>query len=215
MSEINTDDMLAIHATLRRELSRIPQLVARAGELDSDDREAVISHWSMVSRCLTAHHSGEDEILWPLLRQRRPEARELVDTLEAEHERLHDLVGRADEIIGSWDTEAEETEECARITAELAETLRSHSACEESELLPLIPGAVTVDEWAQLPAHAQQAFSPPEMMTVMGMILEELPPPAKDGMLSALPEPARNAWVAFGEAQYRDYSNRIASIANG
>lgn len=206
--------MLAVHAALRRELAALPSLVARAADLDSDARATVVTHWSMVSRFLDSHHTGEDEILWPLLRQRRPESLELVDILEAEHGTLHELLGRANEIIGSWGEEADRVDECVQLVTELAATLQTHSAREESELLPLIPGAVTVEEWAQLPAHAQRAFSPPEMLIAMGMIMEELPPPAKDGMLSALPEPARNAWVAFGEAQYRDYSDRIRALAN-
>ncbi len=214
-SELNTADMLAVHAALRRELAALPALVARAADLDPNERATVVAHWSMVNRFLDSHHTGEDEVLWPLLRQRRPESVELVDALEAEHGKLHDLLDRADAIIGTWGEDADGIDECVQLVAELADSLRAHSAREESELLPLIPGTVTPEEWAQLPAHAQRAFSPPEMMIAMGMIMEELPPPAREGMLSALPEPARQAWIAFGEAQYRDYADRIAAIANG
>lgn len=214
--EFSTDDMLAIHAALRRELGKLPRLVAQADQLSDADRAAVAQHWTLVSRFLTAHHTGEDEVLWPLLRERRPESRELVDELEADHERFHALMAQGDEIIASWDVAAdqaaERAAECEQIAADLAEGLRVHSAREESELLPLIPGAVTAAEWAQLPQHAQRAFEPAEMFTVLGMIMEELPPLARAGMMAGMPEPAQQAWAAFGEGQYRAYADRINSI---
>ena len=215
--EFTTDDMLAIHAALRRELGKLPGLVARADQLSDADRAAVAQHWTIVSRFLTAHHTGEDEVLWPLLRERRPEARELVDALAADHERFHVLLARGDEIVAGWDgasdQSAEHVAECEQIATDLAEGLRVHAAREESELLPLIPGALTAEEWAQLPQHAQRAFAPEEMFTVLGMIMEELPPPAKAGMLAGMPEPARQAWTAFGGTQYRTYADRINAIA--
>lgn len=215
--EFTTADMLAIHAALRRELGKLPGLVAQADELSETDRATVAQHWTLVGRFLTAHHTGEDEVLWPVLRERRPAARELVDELEADHERFHALQEQGDEIIASWDEASDQTAErvaeCAQIAAELAEGLRAHAAREESELLPLIPGAVTAEEWALLPQHAQRAFAPDEMFLVLGMIMEELPPPAQAGMLAGMPEPAQQAWTAFGKEQYRAYADRINAIA--
>lgn len=219
--EFTTNDMLAIHAALRRELGKLPGLVAQADQLSAADRAAVAQHWTLVGRFLTAHHTGEDEVLWPVLRERRPETSELVDDLEADHERFHVLLAQGDEIVASWDVTADQTAdqvaervaECEQIAADLAEGLRAHAAREESELLPLIPGAVTAEEWAQLPQHAQRAFAPEEMFTVLGMIMEELPPPAQAVMLAGMPEPAQQAWTAFGKEQYRAYADRINAIA--
>lgn len=213
--ELDTRAMIAIHAALRRELGMMPDLVASANGADETRLEAIAGHWTLVSGFLSGHHEGEDEVLWPRLRERLPESIELVDALEADHVRLHALLDRGNEIVASWSDSEDvgDVDEVIGLTRTLAAILREHSAREESELLPLLPGVITVEEWDELPEHAQRSIAPDQMLLMLGMVLEDMPVPAQAGMLAPLPDPVRQAWESVGRDRYVAYAARVREIA--
>ena len=47
------------------------------------------------------------------------------------------------------------------------------------------------------------------MLYFLGAILEEASPPEREAMMANLPAPARFAWRAFGQRQYRRKVSRI------
>lgn len=213
--ELDTRAMIAIHTALRRELGIMPDLLAGANGADDTQVQTIAGHWTLVSSFLSGHHEGEDEVLWPRLRERLPESIELVDALEAEHVQLHALLDRGNEIVASWSDSEDvgDVEEVVDLTRDLAAILREHSAREESELLPLLSGVITIDEWDELPEHAQRSIAPDQMLLMLGMVLEDIPVPARAGMLATLPEPVRQAWESFGQDQYGAYVASVREIA--
>ena len=64
----DTDDMLMIHASFRREFALAPSL-ARATPPGARARaRRVADHLALIAKSLHDHHAGEDTVLWPALR---------------------------------------------------------------------------------------------------------------------------------------------------
>lgn len=76
-------DMFVVHAMFRREFGLMPGLV-RAVAAGGTGRAALVAdHVALMSEGLAAHHQGEDDHLWPLLRERCPvECAPLVAVME-------------------------------------------------------------------------------------------------------------------------------------
>ncbi|MQS37175.1 nitroreductase/quinone reductase family protein [Streptomyces katsurahamanus] len=91
--------------------------------------------------CLTAcqglhhHHTGEDQMMFPMLGERHPELAPVLERLREEHEKIAALLGDLQRVISSEGAEPlavlAETE---RLTAEL----ERHLDYEEEQLIPLL-----------------------------------------------------------------------------
>jgi hypothetical protein len=64
---VDTEGMLLIHRVIRRELSLAPRLV-RGAAGDPARSQRVGAHLTEMLYFLHTHHTGEDELLWPVLR---------------------------------------------------------------------------------------------------------------------------------------------------
>ena len=82
----DTRMMGIVHGALRRDLLRIREVVVTEPYPQGRQRRALGEHVVWLMRFLHAHHTSEDEGLWPLVRTRNPAAGELLDALEAEHQ---------------------------------------------------------------------------------------------------------------------------------
>ena len=149
------------------------------------------------------------------MRDRAPESAEMIDSMEDEHRRLHSAQARADAIVAEWSETGvgNRSEECAALASELVELLAAHSNREETELLPMVPGVITVEEWAQLPEHAQRNARPEDLPFVLGMIMEVMPVEARGFMLASLPEPVQQAWDAYGSAAFAAHDAEVRRLA--
>lgn len=75
-------DMYMVHTMFRREFAEAPAL-ARAVVDQAELAARVSAHLVLVTRFLHGHHRSEDDVLWPKLLERSPQAtRALVDTME-------------------------------------------------------------------------------------------------------------------------------------
>lgn len=211
----NTRDMVWVHSALRREFTRMPGLVESAANgTDAQRWPAVYDHWLLMSLFLAEHHGGEDQSLWPKLTERLPDQLDLIESMEAQHERIHDLLTRANAQFAAWGPDAapthEESEALVNDLNDLNAALDEHLAAEESQILPLVPGVITPPEWAELAANAQAALPGDKLFVVFGLILQDLSPDDQAAMLSVLPPPVIDLWNSAGKSQYEKYVARLA-----
>ena len=66
--------MLAAHAAFRRDLAQLARAAAFADLPDPGRRASVQAGWELFKRQLHLHHTAEDAIVWPALRERLPAA---------------------------------------------------------------------------------------------------------------------------------------------
>jgi hypothetical protein len=76
--------MVLIHRVIRREFGQLPRLFRSAAN-DRARSEVIGAHAREMLRFLHTHHTGEDELLFPLLRERAALDPELMDRMDAQH----------------------------------------------------------------------------------------------------------------------------------
>ena len=96
------NEMRVIHRVFRRELGALPELVRGVRDGDVARAGVVGGHAQFVLSALHVHHSGEDEYLWPLLLERAEPSTELIETMQAQHERVHEHVDRSQDLLDTW-----------------------------------------------------------------------------------------------------------------
>ncbi|MGC4109205.1 MAG: hemerythrin domain-containing protein [Nocardioides sp.] len=203
----DVNEMRVIHRVFRRELGALPDLVRRVPAGDVDRAAVVAQHATFVLTGLHIHHSGEDENLWPLLLARAAPSAALVETMQEQHERVHECVDRSQELLVTWRAGAgrESGEAFATSLEALCSALFEHLDQEERDILPLAAQHVSVEEWGRLGEHGRDSMSKSELPIMFGAILEDANPDERDKMLSLLPPPIRVFMRTLGARQYRRY----------
>ena len=101
--------MLAAHAAFRRDLAQLARAAAFADLPDPGRRASVRAGWELFKRQLHLHHTAEDEIVWPALRERLPRsdhAQSVLDAMEAEHQQIDPLLAAVDDAFARADARA-------------------------------------------------------------------------------------------------------------
>lgn len=204
-------DMFTVHRVFRREFPSIARLVreVRPGDLR---RAAVLGdHLRLVLAGLHMHHTGEDEILWPLLLDRAAPSASLIATMQAQHEGVERLTERVEPLLRAWTAEASPVrgEQLAQLVDDLDAALAEHLTLEEREILPLASRYVTEDEWATLGGHGTDAMTARQLPLMFGSLLEEATPDERRALLAALPAPVRVLMRLVGEPYYRRCISRV------
>jgi hypothetical protein len=86
--DTDVSDMYAVHKALLGALDAAPEYVADAGP-DSERVEVIGSFVDNVIEFLHVHHSGEDELVYPVLLQRCAESRSDLERVDDQHKLLH------------------------------------------------------------------------------------------------------------------------------
>ena len=203
-------EMYVIHRVFRRELALIPELVRGARDGDMPRAQTVGEHVRLVLAGLHMHHVGEDNVLWPRLIERAAPSTGLVETMQAQHQRVDDCVQQIEPALAAWLTDASKVraERLAQAVEDLAALLVAHLDLEEQEVLPLIERYITVAEWASLGEHGRDAMTKRQLPLMFGSILEDADADERTLMLSALPFPIRIVMRTVGARQYRRYVRR-------
>ncbi|NDU71305.1 hemerythrin domain-containing protein [Actinomadura sp. DSM 109109] len=186
--------MYAMHNALRRELEHLAKVTARE---DDDPRRilAAAAGWELFKTALHAHHTAEDEALWPVLRQTlhgRADDLALLDAMEAEHAAVDPLIEAID--IGA--------EPVGDLVDALATALTAHLAHEEKEALPLIDATMTPEQ-VQNFGQVHGRHVGPDAPRVLPWLLDGVDEATAASTLSVLPEPARAAFETQWRPAYR------------
>jgi iron-sulfur cluster repair protein YtfE (RIC family) len=142
--------LIDIHSHLRIELNRICELVRQVsdGSLTVNvarsqinlmalrsDRWTVGAHCASYCYLLTAHHTLEDQAMFPGLRQVDSRLGPVLDRLAEEHEIISQVLTRLDAALIDFVTESEAGDgQLHKIVDQLSDALLSHLSYEEREL---------------------------------------------------------------------------------
>jgi hemerythrin-like domain-containing protein len=148
----DTRMMGIVHSALQRDLLRAREVLA--GQPPPGDRQgrALGGHVVWLMEFLHAHHSAEDEGLWPKVRSRNPGAGDLLDSLEADHARI---APAADALAAAARTYANATTDGPRAALveaidRLVDVLFPHLDREVAEAMPVVAASITAREWDEV-----------------------------------------------------------------
>jgi hemerythrin-like domain-containing protein len=198
--------MLAAHHALTGALDAAPAWVAKAG-VDSERVEVIGSFCENVIEFLHVHHTGEDELVYPVLEQRCAESRSELERVNEQHTLLHAPMEAARSAVAAWRAAPSTDHAQAVIDAlgAIAELLRPHLAEEETVILPIAAQWMSPEEWGSLPGHAMKSFGADKPWLMAGLVLEQLDQEHRDGMLAGMPPEMRTMWIEQMEPAFNAF----------
>jgi hemerythrin-like domain-containing protein len=134
----DTTMMSVVHDALRRDLARLQSALSASPPPGNAQRRALAGHIDWMMDFLHHHHHGEDTGLWPLLRQRDPQAGPLLDRMETEHARIAlavELLRQAARRYAINGSEQDRASAADTLSA-LTEPLLPHLRGEEDDAMP-------------------------------------------------------------------------------
>ena len=170
--------MLATHAALRRDLEHVQRLDARN------------EGYGVFEQMLRAHHETEDELLWPVVREAvagRADDLALLDQMEAEHHEIEPALEALDRGLAKG-------KPSAQAKANLETRLRDHLTHEERDMLPLIDGTLTAEQWAAFGQASAQRMGP-NMAVYLPWMLEGADDDTKKHVLAMIPPPVQKLYA--------------------
>jgi hemerythrin-like domain-containing protein len=203
--------MVVIHRVFRREFGLLPALIRGVAADDLERAKVVADHANGLLRFVHVHHSGEDELLWPVLLDRVAVESDLIMRMEHQHEHVAALLPQAQEQLSVWAAmpAPERGAQLAGTFEEIASVLNEHLGEEENQILPLVEANLTVEEWSRLGQHATASMAPPELMASLAAILEEADDDERAMFTVVLPPPALAVFVEQAEPAYRDRMQQL------
>ncbi len=198
--------MLAAHAAFRRDLAQLARAAAFAELPDPRRRASVRAGWEVFKRQLHLHHTAEDAIVWPALRERlsrSDDAQSVLDAMESEHQQIDPLLAAVD---GAFARAEEGHRADARTIGDaadaLAASLTGHLRHEERDGLPLIGVALTEAEWRGVGFRIARKNGLSAGGEMFAWLADGADPDRAAAAIGTLPPPARLAYRAIFKPRY-------------
>lgn len=210
----DTHEMVIVHRVFRREFRLAPAMVTAVADGDRERAALVAAHLVELCGLLHHHHASEDELVWPRLYARTQVSTDLVQRMEAQHERVGTLLARVDQLLPEWRDRAETAvgAQLADALGDVSSVLDEHLVEEERDVLPLVAEHLTGAEWSELGERGMASVPKPRLLVVLGHILEEASPEERVAFLARVPTPARVAYRLLGR---RKYEREVAALRQG
>ena len=210
-------DMAPAHRMFRREFGLMPGLVRAVATGDRERTALVAAHIALVCSVLEHHHSGEDQYVWPLLRERCPEESAGIDVavMEKQHQAIHEGLVRVKQDVAAWSgsASADPREAAADAIDWLIPVMKEHLALEEERVVPLIEKYLTDAEYARV-AQGQAAETPPEKLPALfGMFTYETTPEIIDMVITHMPAEIQPVIKDLGAQAYATYAQELYGTA--
>ena len=204
--DTDVSDMLAVHKALLGALAVVPEYVAKAG-LDSHRVEVISSFTENVIEFLHVHHSGEDELIYPVLEERCAESRSVLERINDQHKLLDAPMVAGRSAIAAWRAapSTDKAHEVVEAIAAIVEPLRPHLSEEETVLLPIAAKWMSPEEWGRLAGHHMMSFRADKPWLMMGLVREQLDQEHRDGMLAGMPPEMRTMWTEQMEPAFNAF----------
>lgn len=190
----DTAMMNIVHPALRRDLTRTSEAASRNPPPGDNQRQAIAAHLIWMMTFLHRHHAGEDDGLWPLVRQHDPTASALLDQMDADHARIApqlDSVTAAATRYGS-DSTPQARESLLAAIVSLREVLDPHLHREEEEAMPVVSKALAHARWE---AFNQEHYVKPKSKKELGQeghwLIESTNPAGYTTVVSNVPPISR------------------------
>jgi hemerythrin-like domain-containing protein len=204
--DTNVSDMFAVHHALTGALDTAPAYVAKAG-VDAERVATIGSFFENVVEFLHVHHTGEDELVYPVLEERCPDRRPELVRIDDQHKLLHAPMDQARSAIAAWRaTPSDDTAQAVvDAIASIEEQLRPHLAEEEDVMLPIAAKWMSTDEWGRLPGHGMMIFRADKPWLVLGLVREQLDEEQRAAMLAGMPPEMRTMWTEQMEPAFNAF----------
>ena len=193
--------MLGAHAAFRRDLVRLARAAAFADLPDPARHASVRAGWETFKRQLHLHHTAEDAIVWPALRQRlahSEHAQSVLDAMEAEHAQIDPLLAAVDDAFADAGRRS-----LGDRVGSLTTSLTAHLTHEERDGLPLIGVALTAAEWRGVGLRIARRSGLSDAGEMFAWIADGADPDQAAAAIGTLPPPARLIYQAIWKPRYR------------
>ncbi|EME22981.1 hemerythrin domain-containing protein [Rhodococcus triatomae] len=210
----DTGDMILAHNIFRHAFGSLPDLIRAVPDGDVARARRLVEFQTEIATGLHHHHTGEDELMWPLLLERAPTDHALVLRMEEQHERIGELLDRATARAAAFETSASRAdgEAWAGTVSALFTELDGHLREEETHILPLAEANMTVAEWELLGERGRGSVPADRQLILLGFLLLGATPEQRTRVLSEVPLGARLAWRLVGRRafakEYREIFGR-------
>jgi Hemerythrin HHE cation binding domain len=162
-----------------------------------------------VIELLRVHHTGEDELVYPLLEQRCAESRSELERIDNQHKLLHAPMDAGRSTIATWRA-APSTDNAQAVIdaiASIAERLRPHLAEEETVMLPIATKWMSPEEWGMLAGHGMMIFRADKPW--LGLVRGQLNQEQRDGMLAGMPPEMQTMWTEQMEPAFNAFIAQV------
>jgi Hemerythrin HHE cation binding domain len=197
--------MLASHNAFRRDLVNLARAAKFADLPDPARRRAVSAGWETFKRQLHMHHSAEDELIWPALRERlshSENALSVLDEMEAEHGLIDPMLAAVDLELGVAGDDQPRSGRAGDAVDVLVGTLTGHLTHEERDALPLIGVALTAAEWRGVGLKIARKNGLSSGSEMFAWMLEGAEPDQVRAALGQLPPPVRLLYRRIWKPRY-------------
>ena len=197
---LDLSGFLIAHAGMRQEFGL---LAAAAREpMDAERRRLWEHQVALVLDVLHHHHTAEDDTIWPMLRERAPEAIAALDRLEADHTRIDPM------LAGAADT-SRPLADRADLLDGLHVLINTHLDLEESVAVPLIREHVTLAEWDALAERAARDMGRRRIPTIYGWYASAGDAQQVADALASVPAIARVLFRTFWWPAYQRRARKL------
>ncbi|MGV9713631.1 hemerythrin domain-containing protein [Gordonia sp. NPDC003424] len=184
----DTRSMGIIHSALRRDLRRLRLVLETPPHPDRRRREAVADHTAWLVAFLHAHHTGEDNGLWPAIRSRNPSAGTLLDQMESDHQRIAVTLEELSDAARAYRADDEARARLLTALATAQEALLPHLEREEREMMPIVAATITAAEYRDI---EDEYFVRPKGFTELGFeghwVIDGVSPNDREVILHVVP----------------------------
>lgn len=202
----DTRMMAIVHGALLRDLARAREVLAADPAPSGAQRRALGDHLVWMMAFLHAHHTSEDEGLWPLLLQRNPEAAGLVDSLESDHARIAPAAEAVTVAAGRYAVTTDDASRAtlARALEELEAVLAPHLDREVAEAMPVVAASLTGGEWNEVERRFNLSSKSRKQLAMEGhWLLDGIDPEGRDVVVHLVPVVPRLILVHGFARMYR------------
>ena len=209
---VDVRDMIVVHTAMLREFRLAAPAVARVAPGDARQAAVVDDHLAFLCGLLHHHHTSEDDLLWPALRDRVPAAAQaLIEDAESQHAGIDLALDRVHDARTDWRARPDGRNRDVLVAAlrGLHVLLVEHLELEERTLLPLAASALTDAEWHAIGEQAVEAMPKPALVLAFGMFAYEGDPAVLRDMLRTAPAVPR---LLLPRIAPRVYARRAAKI---
>lgn len=143
----DTRVMGIVHRALRRDLARAHAALREWPYPFDAQRVAIADHLMWMMEFLHHHHESEDTHLYPLVRARNVEARNLLDRMDSDHKSIEPAIDALTEAARRYRESDEARTQIVSALDNLLDRLLPHLDREEREMMPIVSRTITEGEW--------------------------------------------------------------------
>lgn len=204
----DTRMMGIVHRALRRDLARATAALGSTPPPEERQRRAIAAHLAWMLEFLHAHHESEDRGLYPVVRERRPDAAALLDAMDEEHRAVATQVQEVEAAAAAYGTSGDPDvrDRLLRSISSLEAVLLPHLDREEAEAMPVVSEAITHAEWQAIEQeHNLDGKGLPQLAKEGHWLIDEASPEDRATVLGLVPAVPRFVMLhGFGRSYRRE-----------